>query len=462
MFRKTKTTHIEAEGFCDGTQGVSPDNRLIEIDGHFAKEQQTVRHAAARPQKRLEALIDTLKVRLADAEKLWRKLEALTDGVPPQIALPLLAVLSAGAVVPAEAVFVAPVLDGLGVSDPLEQLVFAGVLVLASGGLLKVAIHQLRNLQHHGVRSLTVKEEATNRLAETTANAARPLSEPGASPFARPFKIATSTLMILFAVSLVSFLGWWRAEELIFAGSVGGDELGKFLSENPTLTRVVITLLTIGLPVFAAIAFEYGFDSLHNAWQWRKSRRAYHGYTHRLNNAQKELEAHNAEVEHQVAALDEQRKEWRGAYLHNHELGKIVGAHRRPLRQVVLKIAAVALLIFAIWLLLDPFVSAYIESPVNRGMLAVLLTFSLGGLYAVRAIKLWDRPSPEELYKHRRVIWRNETDEQKRPPAPPDVFDTSGNGVNAGAPLKAATAVPAWTAKQAAERQRSVVTTQRS
>ncbi|MEK6320465.1 MAG: hypothetical protein AABN33_02155 [Acidobacteriota bacterium] len=457
-----KTIHIEAEGFCDGTQGVSSDNRLVEIDGHFAKERQTVRHSAARPQKRLEALIDTLKARVADAEKLWRKLEALTDGVPPQIALPLLAVLSAAAVVPAEAVFVAPVLDGLGVSDPVEQLVFAGVLVLASSGLLKIAIHQLRNLQHHSVGRPTVREETTQRDAETNATAARPLSEPGASSFARGFKIATSTLMILFAVSLVSFLGWWRAEELIFAGSVGGDELGEFLGENPTLTRVVITLLTIGLPVFAAIAFEHGFDSLHAAWQWRKARRAHRRHAKALNDAQKQLEARDAEVEHQVAALDEQRKEWRGSYLHNHELGTIVGAHRRPLRQVVLKIAAVAVLIFAIWLLLDPLVSAYIESPVNRAMLAVLLTFSLGGLYAARAIKSWDRPSPEELYKHRRVIWRNETGEQKRPPIPPEQLNSSGNGAQAGAPLKATTAVPSWTVKQTAERQRSGLTTQYS
>ena len=48
MFRN-KTRHIEAEGFCDGTQRVSPDYRLTEIDARFAKEQETLRHAACGP-----------------------------------------------------------------------------------------------------------------------------------------------------------------------------------------------------------------------------------------------------------------------------------------------------------------------------------------------------------------------------------------------------------------------------
>jgi hypothetical protein len=488
MFRRNETTHIEAEGFCDGTQRVSPDNRLTEIDARFAKEQQTVRHAAARPQKRLEALIETLKARAIDAEALWRKLEAATESVPPQIALPLLAVLSAAAVVPAEAVFVSPVMDGLAVTDPVEQLVFAGVLVVAASGLIKMAIHLLRKLEHPAAGSSTVRDalepganngyvvattgsspgealdpganngnvatyvgnptvrkEAREHHADTTARATRRLAEHCASPFARALKIATSTLMILFAVSLVSVLGWWRAAELIFAGSIGGDELGKFLSENPTLTRVVITLLTIGLPVFAAIAFEYGFDSLHVAWQWRKARRARRRYGTALNTAQKELEARTAEVEHQVAALYEQCKEWRSAYLHFHELGRLVGAHRRPLRDVVLKIAAVAASVFTVWLMLDPVVSAsYIESPVNRTMLAVLLTFSLGGLYAARAVKSWDRPRPEELYKHRRVIWRDDRDRQP-PPSPLDHSDNGASVVDTSQPARARPVAPTWT-----------------
>ncbi len=168
---KNKTRHIEAEAFYDGTQRVKAEHRLTEIDAHFAKEQQTVRQAAARPQKRLEAVVDTLKTRKGDADTVWQRLRTATEGVPPQIALPLLAVLSAAAVVPAEAVFVAPVLDGLGISEPVEQFVFGGVLVLASSGLLKIAIHQLRGLQH-SVSSPTVREALDPGV--NTGNAAAP------------------------------------------------------------------------------------------------------------------------------------------------------------------------------------------------------------------------------------------------------------------------------------------------
>jgi hypothetical protein len=332
------------------------------------------------------------------------------------MALPLLAVLSAAVVVAGEGIFLAPVMDGLGIAEPLQQYLLAIVLVLVSSGLLKIAFHQLRSAQvEDDDRAATGlnQSEATDHHADGDADpvTADPVSAPSAPPkqrsrYSRSFKLAGAGLLSLFAVALVFVLGWWRAEELIYAGSIDQDQLGNFLAENPTLTRAVITLLTVGLPIFAAVAFEWGFDSLHHAWQWRKARRANLRYSRQLNAAQKELEAKNQQLEHHNAALEEQRKEWEGAYYQEHELGTIVGAHKQPLWQVVLKIIAVLFIILLIcYLVLDQWLAIVVPSALLRLLMYVI---GFGGLYAYFALKSWDRPNPEQLHKQRRTIWRSE------------------------------------------------------
>ena len=61
--------------------------------------------------------------------------------------------------------------------------------------------------------------------------------------------------MALFALATITTLGWWRAGEMIFAAQAKGGEWVRFLRENEVLTKICVTLLTLGLPFFAAMAF---------------------------------------------------------------------------------------------------------------------------------------------------------------------------------------------------------------
>ena len=89
-------------------------------------------------------------------------------------------------------------------------------------------------------------------------------------------------------------------------------------------------LLTIGLPVFAAIAFEYAFNHLYLAWEWRGLLQAFLSSSRRLDQTRKRIEAIKERVNHQVVDLDEQRKERINAYLQSYEVGRKVGAQQEP------------------------------------------------------------------------------------------------------------------------------------
>lgn len=379
-----KPRDIEAEGFYHGSQGISDKSSLGEIGSRFAKQQEAVRLESVEVVRRIEAEVEILSQRNRDAESHWRKLEALANGMPPQIAKPLLAVISAALAVGGEMVLLAPVMDGFGIGNPDWQLFAAAVIVLSASGLCEMALHQIRPRAGIGV------EQDTDNHTQGRAG--------------RLIKVAMASVLSVFALSLITVLGWWRAAEMIFAASLDQSELGSFLGQHPTLTQICVTLLTIALPVFAAVAFDFGFARLRFAREWRRGRRRFLRFSERLNVTRKRLEAEIEKRESFINILGHQRDQWASDYLLNHEIGIRTGARQQPLWQVTLKIAAVTTLILAGWLVFDP--SLGIESMEARALLCSLATISLSGLYAYYAIRSWDRPSPRQLLRHRAVTWR--------------------------------------------------------
>src|SRR4029077_9752724 len=110
--------------------------------------------------------------------------------------------------------------------------------------------------------------------------------------FARVLKVAVLVLFAILSLTLVFFLGRWRAEQMIFAASLQHAGAWKqFMASNPGLTRAVVVLLTTGLPVFVALVFEWGLDGVRLAWEWRKARYQCHRFSKLLNAAKKRLEA---------------------------------------------------------------------------------------------------------------------------------------------------------------------------
>jgi len=390
--RKLKTRHVEAEGFQAGTQGVDPDAQLNEIDSSFARLKERVRQEATDRIKQLEAMIETLKRRLLDAEERWSDLQIQTDGMSPAIVLPSCAVAIALLVVFGEAVFLAPVMDALGIADPTSQIIFASVIVMVTSGLVKVSKRQL--LSHAEQTNSDYSDE--NEDAKRTRTA-----------FGGYLKATLVCFLTIVSLTFVFFLGWWRAEQMIFAASLQRAGAWKqFLSNNPGLTRAVVVLLTTGLPIFVAIVFEWGLDEMRLAWEWRKARFQTHRFAKRLNAAEKKLESENEALNSRLLELDKTCDEWKGGYQHHHALGKQIGAWKTPLWRVILKITAVLFVIAAVCFLLDPYLSSYIPSDSARVFVYALVTLGLGGLYAAHSIKAWDRPNARQLSRQRATIWR--------------------------------------------------------
>lgn len=382
MFGKSKAGFIEEQAFYDGTQGIGLDAGLAGLSVRFAEQQTLVRRDTASRRHRLESIIETLSQRQADAEVQWRRLEARTDGLPPQVVQPLLAILSAAASY-GEAILLAPVMDGFGIADPNDQWLAAGVLVFCAGGLCKISMHLL---------GLTTDEPSAE-------------SQPVESPGPQIKQIVIKTLLVCFTLALIFALGGFRAGEMIFAASLQQTALGKFFGEYQKLVNWTITLLTMALPIYAAAALNWGLAGLRLARAWRKARRAFLRDSERLNAKRHALAAYTEEYDCRIAACEHQRQEGANSYLREFQLGQRIGARRQPLWQVVIKISAAMAAILVIWLWLDP---VRLPSPIAKGFLAMLATAAFGGSYAYRVLQQWERPSPEELNKHRAVIWRED------------------------------------------------------
>src|SRR5690242_7468670 len=138
MIYRSDVRTVEAEGFRDGTQGVDPTITLKEIEAQFSQRRELENQSAAELIKSLEAKATTLARRRDDSERHWADLEFSTEGMPPQIILPFVAIVCAAAAVIGEAVFLAPVMDGFGIAEAILQLVFAGVIVVTTSGLFEI------------------------------------------------------------------------------------------------------------------------------------------------------------------------------------------------------------------------------------------------------------------------------------------------------------------------------------
>jgi len=381
---------IEAEGFRDGTQGVDPRTTVKEIDAQFARRKEQENQAAVERIKSLEAQVDTLQRRKEDAERHWADLEFRTEGMPPQIILPLCAVLFAIAAVIGEGIFLAPVMDGFGIADSTFQIVFAAVIVITSSGLFEIT------------KKLYAGHAAKTETAEDYSDDPPPRSR-------RLAGLIFFGCLTALALTLVFILGWWRAEEMIYAASVQTGSWKEFLANNPVLTRAVVVLLTTALPMFVAITFEWGLNGLHLAWEWRKSQAVYRRITKRLAQTQKSLEQENESKDSRKRALEQMGEEWKQAYLQNHDLGQKIGAWKLPWWRVVLKICAVLLMVLTLCLVLDPVFAQYIVSGGMRCLLYACLTLGVGVLYAAHAIRVWDRPTAKQLYEQKATIFRSES-----------------------------------------------------
>jgi hypothetical protein len=389
---------VQAEGYRDGAQGITPEALPEELRARFAQAQEGVRHKATDGIKRLEAVLAAIEQRIVIMSERWQKLTAAVGDLPPALFLPFCAVFTALLVVVGEAIFLAPVMDGFGISDYYEQRCLAAVIVLVASGAFEIS----KKLFHRLSRGESVSRDEQSLETPNRVWPERAI-------------FTVFVALIIVTLAFVCVLGWWRAEEMAFAakatgGAIQNDEWSRFMSDNLPLTRALVVLFALMLPIFVAFAFEWGTVKLRLAIEWRKVRRADEHLPQERERAAKELEAALEKRDSQLKALDEQQAEWTQSYKQTHELGEKVGAWRLPLWQVVVKIVAVTLLVAAICFVINLLISNALGSDwfaTVRYIIALFVTLGAGGIYAYRALQTWDRPTPQQLYAQRATVWRN-------------------------------------------------------
>lgn len=407
-FKQATQSSIEERGYYLGTQEWPEGEALLEpareeVRAGFARREQEVREKSEDEIRRLEARACTLDRETAEAGKVWQAWMAFSI-VPPPFVKALLGIVAACFGIWGEARYLAPVLDGQNIPDETDQMLIALVIVVTAAILVKMAIHRLFPPRE---RELNARETCV---------------EPSSNPHLRRWLPGTiTTLLAAFALMLLVTLGLWRAEELIHSAAVAGQDsgLGNFLGENPGLTKLCVTLLTLALPIAAAWAMEWSFARLHTAWQWRRARRNHTRKAARLDRARKHLEAAKEKLRCQLQAIHDRCAEWAHSQEQFHRLGKRIRARRLPLWLLIFKLAAAALLLFAICALCEALIAGVVADSGLRWVILLTAWMGASGLAGVRAWRAWDRPSPRQLFRERSLIWRAEALESGAPAMAP-------------------------------------------
>jgi hypothetical protein len=215
-----------------------------------------------------------------------------------------------------------------------------------------------------------------------------------------------------FSLIALAFFGWWRGTEVVFAGQQTSNGASTFAADNPTLTKLFLTLATIALPVAAALALEYGLEKLRQGNEWRKARRDHLKFSEALDRSQKKLEAANEKRDHEREKLAQTRDEWISAARQAHAEGQRVGAFKEPLSALIMKALPIGMLILAgviivCYLVADRMLADYVSSDAGRLCLYLLLALGSAGSYAQFALYRWNRPTADDLYRRRPTHFRN-------------------------------------------------------
>jgi hypothetical protein len=380
---------VEARGFYDGSQGIDPAPSKAELAARFQQMIEEARKESVVRSKAIEGNLLVLADRKTDAEARWLEQKSRTGYALPQVALPIIALLAAALAIAGEMFLLAPVMDGFGIADPAWQHITALVIVITSSGLFELTLRQ-------------------NWHSSPSRDGIPHSGEGATSLFSRIRRGGLVVLLTITSFTLLVVMGWWRAEEMVFGAGAQGGDLGNFLAANGLLTRVCVTLLSAGLPVFAAVVLDWALTTLRRGMEWRSARRDILSYPAQLGQAEKQLESEKERCERQIAVTEKQRDEWISMYEQGYAVGRAVGARKIPSWQVALKIAAA----LAVTLVLCVVVELCVPEQSTRAGLRVLayalVTSAVVTIYSYRVLKVWDRPEIQELFEHRVVVWRSE------------------------------------------------------
>ncbi|CAN5810435.1 hypothetical protein BH20ACI4_BH20ACI4_15550 [soil metagenome] len=368
---KANARLIEAEAFFGGAQKIPVENALAQTRAEFEAEKTHAEKEAADEIKKLAGEIEINKLRRAEAESRWHFWNEQTNAVAPHFFKFAGFVVAGFLMLAGETALLQKIADVFGVAEPLYQFVLVGVIVLLLATLADSVVWFWR--------------KNYNRFAVYTYGA-------------------------IVLGGLVT-LGIFRAFVLEIVEADGDAVLGRLYDETSILNKIVMVVLTAGLPIGATFAFEYGWYGLNRWKQWRNAKRDAVKYEKLHETFLKKHEAETEKLAKRLGELDELRDSWQSAQRQAHTEGARIGANRRPFWEILPLLIGVSLLILFVvmlvcYLFFDDSLAATINSDAGRFALYLLFSVGLILLFVYKILKRWNAPTPEQFYDSRTVRWQ--------------------------------------------------------
>lgn len=259
--RNERLTEVQREGLFHGQNGIAPELGLDRLGK--CREQNMVALGRA-----VNSHVSELRASLADAERrsaAVRKhfciLDAEAHGEAPSLVWPMLGLLLSAALTVGDAYLLAPLLQGIGIVDPVAQRLVA---LLMGAGLTAFA--------HLGFRLWHSDRKVQGAM------------------------------VLALAAGAVGSICWWRCDQIVFAASLANDTWHAFLIAHPVSTRLFVVGLSVILPFAAGFVSSHTLPELQFSARWYSARRSVHRWEGKCGGLAERLKA--AEVDAKLAARD--------------------------------------------------------------------------------------------------------------------------------------------------------------
>jgi uncharacterized membrane protein len=362
-YSEGKPQSVEALGFYSGSQRVPVESGQGRIAADFERRKSQRREASAGLLRALEARFESLRMLAAQALDHWQKVQARHGESVPRLFVPLLMLLAGMLALGAETFLLAPALDMMGIADPLEQKLIAGPICALAAIIF-----------HYALRTYHAREEGRRQLF--------------------PYVLAGVTTIGL------GILGVARARNLAFSAGINLNPLAQFMAEHEVLGITLFVFLTLFFPIAAGVAIYEGTESARAWREYVVARRRARILPQQLKDAEKRLEGEEDKLNHDLAALEQRKKEFTEIYGQYYALGQKNGAVQGPYWPVIAKFVSVGGLVFVLAALVTRLFGPWSTTPL---MLALLTGLVSGMLAAVYFHRVWAYPSPEQLLRRHRV-----------------------------------------------------------
>src|SRR5512146_2462478 len=256
-----RLTDAQRDGLFHGQHGIDLELGLDRLGKRRELSIVALGRSVNSRVSELKSSLAKAEQRTASVRSHFAILDAEAHGEAPSLWWPVLGLLLSVALTVGDAFLLAPLLQGIGLVDPVDQRLVA---LLMGAGLTAFA--------HLGFRAWHSGSKVQGAI------------------------------VLALAAGTVGAICWWRCDQIVFAASLGNDAWRDFLAEHPMSTRLFVIGLSVILPFAAGFISSHALPELHFSTRWYAARRSSARWDSKCASLREQLKA--AEIDAKLAARD--------------------------------------------------------------------------------------------------------------------------------------------------------------